>query len=83
MARKGTVVIDQELCKGCLLCVHFCPRDVLEADTRPNSTGTYPSKAVHRENCIACGNCFEICPDLCIRVYALESTEKEPNYVQG
>jgi 2-oxoglutarate ferredoxin oxidoreductase subunit delta len=75
MPRKGTVVIDREVCKGCFLCIHFCPMQVLEEDTQPNTTGSYPSKATHRENCIACGNCFEVCPDLCITVYALTGAE--------
>ncbi|MDR1302757.1 MAG: 4Fe-4S dicluster domain-containing protein [Treponema sp.] len=82
MARKGTIVIDRELCKGCLLCVHFCPLHVLEADTQPNTTGSYPSKVVHQEACTGCGNCFEVCPDICITVYAREETEKEPAHGQ-
>ena len=44
---------------------------VLEKDTEPNSTGTYPSKPSNPEKCIACGNCFEVCPDVCIQVFEL------------
>ncbi|MDR1863021.1 MAG: 4Fe-4S binding protein, partial [Treponema sp.] len=40
MARRGKVVIDRELCKGCYLCVRACPVKVLEEDKEPNSTGT-------------------------------------------
>ena len=58
MARKGKVVIDRELCKGCLLCISACPVKVLEQDTEPNSTGSYPSTVVHAEKCIACGSCY-------------------------
>jgi len=25
--------------------------------------------------CIACGNCYEVCPDVCIRVFELEGAE--------
>jgi 2-oxoglutarate ferredoxin oxidoreductase subunit delta len=75
MARRGRVVIDRELCKGCFLCVRACPLKVLEEDPQPNSTGTYPSVAAHPEKCIACGNCFEVCPDVCIVVYELEGAE--------
>jgi 2-oxoglutarate ferredoxin oxidoreductase subunit delta len=71
MARKGKIVIDRDLCKGCYLCIRACPVKVLEADTQPNSTGTYPSKAAHPEKCIACSSCFEVCPDVCIEVYEL------------
>jgi 2-oxoglutarate ferredoxin oxidoreductase subunit delta len=72
MARRGNVIIDRERCKGCYLCVRACPVKVLEADTAPNSTGTYPSKAVQPEKCIACGSCFEVCPDVCMEIYELE-----------
>jgi len=72
MARKGKLVIDRELCKGCLLCVRACPVKVLEADTELNSSGSYPAKAVLEEKCIACGNCYEVCPDVCIEVYEIE-----------
>jgi 2-oxoglutarate ferredoxin oxidoreductase subunit delta len=72
MARRGKIEIDRELCKGCYLCVRACPVKVLEVDREPNSAGTYPSIAAHIEKCIACGNCFEVCPDVCIRVWELE-----------
>ncbi|QQO10203.1 4Fe-4S binding protein [Breznakiella homolactica] len=75
MARRGKVIIDRELCKGCYLCVASCPVKVLAEDTEPNSTGTYPAKAVHLEKCIACGNCYQVCPDVCIAVYELEGDE--------
>jgi 2-oxoglutarate ferredoxin oxidoreductase subunit delta len=75
MARRGKIEIDRDLCKGCFLCIRACPMKVLEPDAAPNSTGTYPSKAVHAEKCIACGNCFEVCPDVCITVYELEGAE--------
>ena len=75
MARRGKVVIDRELCKGCLLCLRSCPVKVLEADAKPNTSGSYPSVAMHPEKCIACGNCFEVCPDVCIKVFELEGAE--------
>ena len=71
MAKKGKVEIDRELCKGCLLCIRACPVKVLELDTEMNSQGVYPSKAVQADKCIACGNCYEVCPDVCIEVYEL------------
>jgi 2-oxoglutarate ferredoxin oxidoreductase subunit delta len=83
MARRGKVEIDRERCKGCLLCVRACPIKVLEADTEPNASGYYPAKpltpngepAANAQACIACGNCYEVCPDVCIRVFELEGAE--------
>ena len=81
MARKGKVVINRDQCKGCYLCIRACPVKALEKDTELNSTGTYPSKPAATElplphggnggKCIACGNCFEVCPDVCIQVFEL------------
>lgn len=75
MAKRGKTTIDRELCKGCLLCVRACPVKVLEQDPQPNSSGSYPSRVVQAEKCIACGNCYEVCPDVCITVYELEEAE--------
>ena len=75
MAKRGKVTIDRERCKGCYLCVRACPVKVLEADTRFNSTGTYPSFAKYAEKCIACGSCYLVCPDACIEVFELEGGE--------
>jgi len=72
MAKKGKVIIDRELCKGCLLCLRACPVKVLEEDAELNSSGCHPSKAVQADKCIACGNCYEVCPDVCIEVYEIE-----------
>jgi 2-oxoglutarate ferredoxin oxidoreductase subunit delta len=71
MANKGKIEIDRERCKGCLLCTRACPMKVLEASAEPNSWGYYPSSVAHPDKCIACGNCFAVCPDVAITVYKL------------
>ncbi|HOV94240.1 MAG TPA: 4Fe-4S binding protein [Spirochaetales bacterium] len=71
MAIKGKPVIDRERCKGCLLCTRACATHVLAADTTPNSWGYYPSSVVAPDKCIACGNCYQVCPDVAITVYKL------------
>jgi 2-oxoglutarate ferredoxin oxidoreductase subunit delta len=76
MARRGRIVIDRDLCKGCLLCVRACPLKILEQDPLPNDSGSYPAKAARPEGCIACGNCWEVCPDVCITLYELTGREE-------
>jgi 2-oxoglutarate ferredoxin oxidoreductase subunit delta len=71
MARRGKLVIDRELCKGCYLCIHSCPLGVLAGDTEINSQGSHPVKAAAPEKCIACGNCYQVCPDVCIEVWEI------------
>jgi 2-oxoglutarate ferredoxin oxidoreductase subunit delta len=70
MAKKGNVEIDRERCKGCYLCVRACPIKVLEKDAEPNLSGIYPAVPAQKEkNCIACGNCYAVCPDVCLTVW--------------
>lgn len=71
MARKGKVVIDRELCKGCYLCIAACPVKALGKDTALNTLGSYPAIPVEGDACIACGNCYEVCPDVCLRIFEL------------
>jgi 2-oxoglutarate ferredoxin oxidoreductase subunit delta len=73
MARRGSIHINRELCKACLLCVRACPVKALAQSQTPNASGSYPSEVVRPEKCIACGNCYEVCPDVCIEVYELEA----------
>jgi 2-oxoglutarate ferredoxin oxidoreductase subunit delta len=54
------VAINASWCKGCGICVAFCPRQALVLNQE---------KAQHiRENCIVCGMCERYCPDLAITV---------------
>jgi 2-oxoglutarate ferredoxin oxidoreductase subunit delta len=73
MAKKGKIEIDRDVCKGCYLCVRACPVKVLEADAAPNSSRAYPVVAARAEKCIACGNCYAVCPDVCITVFEAAS----------
>jgi 2-oxoglutarate ferredoxin oxidoreductase subunit delta len=75
MARRGKVVINRELCKGCYLCIRACPVKALDKDNKPNAGGSCPSRAAYPDKCIACGNCYEVCPDVCIEVYELSEAE--------
>jgi 2-oxoglutarate ferredoxin oxidoreductase subunit delta len=54
--------IDTEWCKGCGICVAFCPKGVLELDEKEKAV------AARAEECIACKLCELRCPDLAIEV---------------
>ena len=62
-ARRGLVRIHQDLCKGCGLCVHACPQDLLEiSHAAVNRLGYFPARFL-TESCSACGLCFYACPE--------------------
>lgn len=72
MAAKGRVTFNQDICKGCELCVTVCPVNILAMDTEKiNKKGYHPATVVEPEKCIACTNCATICPDLVITVERL------------
>ena len=63
------IVIDNERCKGCCLCIEACPRNLIEVSDRPNAAGYYPARFVMDGECIACALCATVCPDCGIEVY--------------
>jgi len=58
--------INTDWCKGCGICVAFCPKSVLALDRKEKAVATA------RENCIACKLCELRCPDLAIEVITEE-----------
>jgi len=71
MAReiKGTITISVERCKGCGLCTIACTLDLLKlSNTRLNANGYHPVEIETMNDCIGCGNCFQMCPDYAITV---------------
>ncbi len=71
MAAKGTVLIDSARCKGCSLCVEFCPQGVLHIDSSSlNAKGYRPAILADPDGaCTGCAVCALVCPDTTIAVY--------------
>jgi 2-oxoglutarate ferredoxin oxidoreductase subunit delta len=66
---KGKIVIDQELCKGCELCISFCPKKLITLSDKLNAAGYLPSIFTDSEECTGCASCAVICPEVAIEVY--------------
>jgi 2-oxoglutarate ferredoxin oxidoreductase subunit delta len=65
---RGTVVIDQHICKGCELCIASCPQETLGLATEINRVG-YRYAVIVQDNCTGCINCALVCPEAAITVY--------------
>ncbi|RKY39131.1 MAG: hypothetical protein DRP76_03690 [Candidatus Omnitrophota bacterium] len=61
--------IDKDKCKGCFLCIQFCPLNCLEASQDLNKRGNQYAKKREGKKCAGCGNCYLVCPDVCIELY--------------
>lgn len=63
------LVFEENLCKGCGLCVSACPKKVLAMDaSRVNTKGYNPVVCTDEGSCISCAFCATICPDVVISV---------------
>jgi 2-oxoglutarate ferredoxin oxidoreductase subunit delta len=70
---KGKVTFNEDICKGCELCVQACPVNIINMDTdRINIKGYHPATIDEMDKCIACGNCAITCPDSVITVERLD-----------
>jgi len=76
MPRKNYLVtIDRNRCKGCELCVHACPKQVLAMSQEINEKGYFFATVVSLPDCIGCKFCGMSCPDSAIEVAVLEEAE--------
>ena len=62
------IVIDQERCKECGLCVSVCPKKILAFSNDFNQGGFHPVQVTDAEKCIKCGFCVLMCPDLALEL---------------
>ncbi len=68
---RGEVHIFENWCKGCGLCVEFCPAHVLALGTEGRPLPIYP------EQCIACRWCEFHCPDFAIFITDIDLEPQE------
>jgi 2-oxoglutarate ferredoxin oxidoreductase subunit delta len=66
---KGNIQIDRELCKGCQLCIEFCPKTVIGLHVKVNAAGYIPAMPSNQAECTGCGICAIVCPEVAIEVY--------------
>ena len=63
------VTFNEDLCKGCGLCVGACPKKIVSLrDDVINAKGYHPVGVEKQEECIGCAFCATMCPDCVITV---------------
>ena len=71
--KKGKIIINRDICKGCYLCVSVCPNGVIQVSEKLNQQGYYPVETIsdnkEGKTCVGCALCAIICPDVAIEVY--------------
>ena len=62
-AKKCTPEVNHKRCKGCGICVTFCPKKVFGAN--------FEGKALveRAEDCVGCKACETRCPDFAITLH--------------
>lgn len=67
---RGTIVIDENRCKGCELCTGVCPKNVIHMADYFTSRGYRPAILLDPTGaCTGCLLCSTICPDVAITVF--------------
>jgi len=66
---RGHVIIDEDKCKACGLCIHFCSKKNLVFSETANRRGFHPVRMAEDNVCTGCGECAVMCPEVCIQVF--------------
>jgi 2-oxoglutarate ferredoxin oxidoreductase subunit delta len=79
---RGNVLINEDECKGCGLCVESCPPHCLALAPELSGYGVHPARYSGME-CTGCGICFYCCPEPgAITVYRLRKPAKAVEVTQ-
>lgn len=78
-----SIIVDQEKCTGCLLCIEACPAGALYATDETGRLLTHPWRrkpviSVDRHLCEKCGTCIETCPHQAIALRTLVIRHQSP-----
>ncbi|HHV72068.1 MAG TPA: 4Fe-4S binding protein [Clostridia bacterium] len=63
------VLINEDRCKGCELCVSVCPQRIIGFKSNLNIKGYKPVTVTEKDKCLGCGLCALMCPDVAIEIY--------------
>ena len=59
--------INENICKGCEMCVIACPKRIIELNKEKiNAKGYHPVHVTNVAACTGCASCAIMCPDIAI-----------------
>jgi 2-oxoglutarate ferredoxin oxidoreductase subunit delta len=68
--KTAKIIVDKEYCKGCALCVNFCPQKVIRTSNSISKKGYHPVEFCDPDGkCTGCTLCALMCPEAAIAVY--------------
>ncbi len=75
--KKGieSLEINENLCKGCDICIEFCPTDVFDKSDKLNRRGYYLPVVARVEDCTGCRICDLMCPEMAIVIVEAKKPE--------
>ncbi len=69
------IKIDENLCKGCELCVIECPSKSITMGKKTNKFGQIIPEQFDIKACIGCLRCYIVCPESAITI--IKENEKK------
>jgi 2-oxoglutarate ferredoxin oxidoreductase subunit delta len=63
------IKVTAERCKGCELCVLYCPKKILRMSAETNPKGYHYPECLQSDACTGCKTCGTMCPEVAIEVF--------------
>jgi 2-oxoglutarate ferredoxin oxidoreductase subunit delta len=63
------VKVSCDRCKGCELCVLYCPKKILHMSSNTNAKGYHFPEWTDGEACTGFKTCATMCPEVALEVY--------------
>jgi len=73
---KAVIEFDSDRCKGCGLCVIFCPHQNIRMSDILNEQGHPYAELVDADRCTGCGLCYRMCPDTAIAIHRSKTAKR-------
>ena len=75
--KNGKIKIDEDRCKGCLICIEACNKNEIKISNKVNKYGYIAVEFCNEGRCNACALCGIVCPDAAIEVIEIIEAMKK------